>query len=111
MATVTDYVRVTENLALSYQKDSADNLFDPYCDAFLAHCEEVSENDNGGAGFVVQCVTRGNVNSNPTFALAGLGAPGRFQVTVQPVNLEFKARWTRDAQLGAESKGPKAMFN
>lgn len=111
MPTITDYVRVTENLAYSYQKGHADNFFDEDSDAFLAHCEEMSESDNGGAGFVVHCVTRGSVNANAGYSLAGTGAPARAKFTIAPVNIEWKANWTRDAQLGAESKGTQAMFD
>jgi hypothetical protein len=111
MATIADYVRVTENLAYSYQKGHADNFFDPDSDAFLAHCEDIAESDNGGAGFVVHCVTRGNQNANATYTLAGTGAAGRHKFIISPVNVEWKATWSRDAQLAAESKGTAAMFD
>lgn len=111
MATISDLARVSDNLQLSYQKDHADNFFSKDVDAFLAHCEEKSEDDNGGAGYVVQVVSRGGVNANPTYDLAGTGAPLRSQFTIQPVNIEWKATWTRDAMLAAETKGTKAMFN
>lgn len=111
MATISDLTRVSDNLQLSYQKDHEDNFFSGEVDAFLAHCEAVKESDNGGAGFVVQVVSRGGVNANPTYSLAGTGAPLRSKFTIQPVNIEWKATWTRDAMLAAESKGTAAMFN
>ena len=111
MATISDLARVSDNLQLSYQKDHIDNFFSGEVDAFLAHCEAVKESDNGGAGFVVQVVSRGGVNSNPKYSLAGTGAPLRSKFTIQPVNIEWKATWTRDAMLAAEEKGTTAMFN
>jgi hypothetical protein len=111
MPTISDLTRVSDNLQLSYQKDHVDNFFSGEVDTFLAHCEALKESDNGGAGFVVQVVSRGGVNSNPTYSLAGTGAPLRSKFTVQPVNIEWKATWTRDAMLAAESKGTAAMFD
>lgn len=111
MATVSDYARVTENLQLVYEKDHADNFFDFSCDAFMAMCEEQAESDNGGAGYVLQLVGKGSQNANPTYALKGTGAPVRDQWTFPAVNLEWSATWSRDAQLSAETKGVKGMFD
>lgn len=111
MATISDLTRVSDNLQLSYQKDHKDNFFSPDVDAFLSDCEEVSESDNGGAGYVVQVVSRGGVNANPTYSLAGTGAPLRSKFVLSPVNIEWKATWTRDAMLAAETKGLKGMFD
>lgn len=111
MATVSDLARVSENLQYSYEKDHKDNFFSQDVDTFLAMCEEVEESDNGGAGYVVQVISRGGVNANPQYNLAGTGAPLRTQFIFQPVNIEWKATWTRDAMLAAETKGMKAMFD
>jgi hypothetical protein len=111
MATIADFARVTDNLQYSYQKDHIDSFFSQDVDAFLAHCESVSENDHGGVGYVVQVMSRGSTNGNPTYSSAGTGAPLRSQFTVAPVNMEWKATWTRDAMLAAEAKGLKGMFD
>ncbi len=111
MPTIADFARVTDNLQYSYQKDHIDSFFSQDVDAFLAQCESVSENDHGGVGYLVQVMSRGSVNGNPTYSSAGTGAPLRSQFVIPPVNMEWKATWTRDAMLGAEAKGLKGMFD
>lgn len=103
--------RINENLEYSHKKDIVDNFFSLGISPFMGMMEEKAESDNGGAGFVTQVKTRGTVGPNPQFNLTGQGAPGRHQFIFQPVNLEWRATWTRDELLAAATKGAVNAFD
>jgi len=106
-----DISRVTENLRYSYQRDHADNFFSKDVDTWFALLQEKKESDRGGAGFVVQVLSRGSIKNNPTFSLTTKGIAARTQFIFQAVDHEWRAAWTRDEWLSAGDKGVIGQFD
>jgi len=113
MASAVDLLlsRLNENLEYSHKKGITDNFFSLGVSPFMAMLTDTAESDNGGAGFMTQVKTRGTVGPNPRFNLTGTGAPGRHQFLFQPVNLEWRATWTRDELLAAATRGAVNAFD
>lgn len=89
------------------------NIFDLKCDALLAHIQDTAENNNGGAGFILQMSARGSAQGpNRKFSLAGQGKPAFRQITLGTKDIEERFGWTRNAMMDAmASGGSKGGFN
>lgn len=101
---------VSPLLQLRYQRDFNQIIFNNKTDALFAHLETKSENDGGGAGYVIQFQTEGTVTASADYALAG-GAYGAHQCTVTAAYVNWKATVTKKAIDGAKEKGGRALFD
>jgi hypothetical protein len=112
MPTITDDARIQNALRLNSQSDSIPELiFDKTCDPLMAMMESVQDNENPGAGFVLQVATRGGVGPNPSWSLAGQNAEDYKKVTLSAKDLNWRAKWTRNAMIDAAAQGSKGVFN
>lgn len=112
MPAITDDARVQDALRLNYQTSTMPELvFDKKCDPLMLMMEDVQDNSNPGAGFVVQMAIRGGVNANPMWSYAGTEAEGYKKITLPAVDLNWRAKWTRNAMIDAEAAKTKGVYN
>jgi hypothetical protein len=109
--TVTDNARIQSGLTEKYINQPPEELLiDNKCDPALKMIEAEADNKTPGAGFVVQLVTRGGTGPNPLWAEAGKSAEGYHKITVPAVDLNWRAKWTRQAMVDAAGEGSKGIY-
>lgn len=108
--TASDFTRISDSLNIVYEKTKTGNFFSPDTDAFLAYCEDHEDNSNGGKSFSVKVVGDGDVTSSAEYLSAG-GRAVYNEFLIPAATEHWRAQWTLDAMLAANTKGTDGAFD
>jgi hypothetical protein len=108
--TAADLANINDSLAVVLDKQRTKNFYTEGTDAFLAYAEDEQDNSNGGRAFSVMVVSQGDIASNSSFVEAG-GNAVNDEMLISPTTEYWRAQWTFDAMLAANTKGTDAAYD